>query len=143
VSVASSGGAPRPATTRQEHYVGPLDDLPVRKVHRIDIEGRIVGIVRTDAGVFAIGNHCPHQGGPMCFGHVTGTMLPSAPDQYVYGEDGLVIQCPWHAYEYRVDTGESVGGVVRGRVPVYQTEVRDGSVYCTLVRRTTPGGQAR
>ena len=38
------------------------------------------------------------------------------PDQYVYGHDGMVVQCPWHAYEFHVDTGESVGGVLPGRV---------------------------
>jgi nitrite reductase/ring-hydroxylating ferredoxin subunit len=135
MTVSHASGGPTTPGVRREHLVGRLDELPMRKVHRIEIEGRTVGIIRTDAGVFAIGNHCPHQGGPMCFGHVTGTMLPSGPDQYVYGEDGLVIQCPWHAYEYRVDTGESVGQVVRGRVPVYKTEVRDGAVYCTLVRK--------
>ena len=131
-------GQPPAATTRREHYIARLDELALRKVHRFEIEGRTVGIIRTETDVFAIGNRCPHQGGPMCFGHVTGTMLPSAPDQYVYGEDGLVIQCPWHAYEFRVDSGESVGHVVHGRVPVYQAEIRDGAVYCTLVRRTTP-----
>jgi nitrite reductase/ring-hydroxylating ferredoxin subunit len=121
--------------TGQEHHIGPLDALPLGQVHRVELAGRPVGIIRTTAGVFAIGNKCPHQGGPMCAGFVTGTMLPSQPDEYVYGEDGLVIRCPWHAYEFRIDTGESVGQVVRGRVPTYQVEVRDGEVYCRLARR--------
>jgi nitrite reductase (NADH) small subunit len=127
-----SAATPGPA----EHHIGRLEDLPLRRIHRVDIAGRTVGIIRTEAGVFAIGNRCPHQGGPMCSGHVTGTMLPSAPDQYVYGEDGMVIQCPWHAYEFHIDTGKSVGSVLRGRVPTYQIEVRHGEVYCTLVRST-------
>jgi nitrite reductase (NADH) small subunit len=117
-----------------EHLVGQLDELPLRKVVQISLDGRVVGIIRTEGGVFAIGNRCPHQGGPMCSGHVTGTMLASEPDEYRYGHDGLVIQCPWHAYEFRVDSGESVGGVVRGRLPTYRTEVRDGLVYCSLAR---------
>lgn len=119
-----------------EYHIGRLAELPLRKVHKVEVAGRTVGVIRTEAGVFAIGDRCPHQGGPMCSGYVTGTMLPSAPDQYVYGEDGMVIQCPWHAYEFRVDTGESVGRVLRGRVPTYRVDVRDGEVYCALVRAT-------
>jgi nitrite reductase/ring-hydroxylating ferredoxin subunit len=61
-------------------------------------------------------------------------MLPSGRDEYIYGYDGLVVQCPWHAYEFYVQSGESVGGVVPGRLPVYQTEIRDGDVYCQPVR---------
>ena len=127
----------------QEHRVCRLDDLKPGVLRPFEIQGRTVGLLRTPAGVFAIGNRCPHQGGPICAGQVSGAMLPSDPDQYVYGYDGMVIRCPWHAYEFHVDTGESVGGVLRGRVPVYQTEVRDGEVYCRLVRALTSRERSR
>ena len=117
-----------------EHFVARLEDLPLNAVHRLEIEGRLIGIIRTEEAVHAIGNACPHQGGPMCFGHVTGTMLASAPDEYVYGRHGLVVRCPWHAYEFDLETGTSVGGVVSGRIPVFETVVRDGDVYCILRR---------
>ena len=58
------------------------------------------------------------------------------------GLDGLVIQCPWHAYEFHLDTGRSVNDVVPGRIPVYETEVLDGKVYCALVRRRVEGGSS-
>lgn len=118
----------------REHLIGPLDELEIGVVRSVELDGRTIGILRTRGGVFAIGNNCPHQGGPMCSGHVTGTMLPSRPDEYIYGHDGMVIKCPWHGYEFHVDTGDSVGGVLRGRVPVYETVIRDEQVYCRLVR---------
>jgi nitrite reductase/ring-hydroxylating ferredoxin subunit len=98
-ATSSQSNTPSPPA-RPEHYIGRLEDLPLHKVHRVEIEGRDIGIIRTTNSVHAIGNQCPHQGGPMCFGHVTGTMLPSEPDEYVYGHDGLVVRCPWHAYEF-------------------------------------------
>jgi hypothetical protein len=70
----------------------------------------------------------------MCYGLIGGTMLPSEPDAYVYGRDGTVLRCPWHAYEFDVRTGESIGGAVKGRVPVFETWVRDGDVFCRLKR---------
>lgn len=125
-----------------EHLVARLEELPLHRIHRVEIEGRPIGIIRTRTSVHAIGNSCPHQGGPMCFGKVTGTMLPSAPDEYVYGRDGLVVQCPWHAYEFDLETGESIGGVLAGRVPVFEAIVRDGDVYCVLRRVTKRGRQS-
>jgi nitrite reductase (NADH) small subunit len=125
--------------THAEHFVAMLADLPLHRIHRVRIEGREIGIVRTANSVHAIGNRCPHQGAPMCLGRVTGTMVASAVDEYVYDHDGLVVQCPWHAYEFHLDTGISVGGVVRGRVPVFTVAIRDGRVYCSL-RRPAPGG---
>lgn len=119
------------------HRLAAIDDLPLNTIVTIVVKGRDIGVVRTAQAVYAIGNRCPHQGGPMCFGEVKGTMLPSAADEYVYGHDGMVVQCPWHAYEFHLDTGESVGGVVTGRVPTYETYVADGVAYTTL-RRVAP-----
>lgn len=130
---------PNVAPTAPEHFVGLLDELPLDGIHRVELEGREIGIIRTTGGVYAIGNRCPHQGAPICFGKVTGTMAVSAADEYVYADDRPVVQCPWHAYEFLVDTGQSVGGVVRGRVPVFTVEVRDGRVYCRLTRATGAG----
>jgi nitrite reductase/ring-hydroxylating ferredoxin subunit len=117
-----------------EHFVARLEDLPLNAVHQVELEGRLIGVIRTDESVHAIGNACPHQGGPMCFGQVTGTMVASTPDEYVYDRHGLVIRCPWHAYEFDLETGASVGGVLSGRIAVFETVVRDGDVYCVLRR---------
>jgi nitrite reductase (NADH) small subunit len=116
------------------HALGPVEDFPLNEIKSVQIDGRDVGVVRTNAGFFALGNRCPHQGGPLCLGRVTGTMLPSRPNEYVYGEEGLVVRCPWHGYEFHLRTGESVGGAVRGRAAVYPVEVRDGIVHCSLRR---------
>jgi nitrite reductase (NADH) small subunit len=122
-----------------EHCLGPLDEFPVGKITLVEVEGRQVGIVRTRDRVLAIGNRCPHQGAPLCAGRLTGTMLASDPNEYVYGEDGLVVRCPWHGFEFHVETGESVGGALRGRVPTYQVEVRDGEIFCSLRRPRRDG----
>ncbi len=122
------------AVATKEHRIGLVEDFPLGEITLVEVGGREVGILRTAGDVFAIGNRCPHQGAPLCAGRVTGTMLASDPNEYVYGEDGLVIRCPWHGFEFYVPTGESVGGAVRGRVPTYHVEVRDGVVYCELRR---------
>jgi nitrite reductase/ring-hydroxylating ferredoxin subunit len=114
--------------------LGPVDGFPLGKIIKVEVDGRTVGVVRTPNGIRAIGNRCPHQGGPMCAGIVTGTMAPSERNEYVYEKDGEVVRCPWHGYEFELETGRSVGGAVRGRVPVYTVEVRRGDVYLSLRR---------
>jgi len=115
--------------------VGPAENFPVGRLVLIEFSGHTIGIIRTRHGVHAIGNRCPHQGGPICRGIVTGTMAPSAPNEYVYEKDGEIIRCPWHGYEFELSTGQSVGAAVRGRVPVYPAEVRGGRVYLALRRK--------
>jgi nitrite reductase (NADH) small subunit len=114
--------------------IGPIESFPVGRLITIEFAGRTIGVIRTGTGIHAIGNRCPHQGGPICRGIVTGTMAPSLPNEYVYEKDGEIIRCPWHGYEFELSTGQSVGGAVRGRVAIYTVEARAGRVYFALRR---------
>lgn len=129
-----------------EVHVADLSELAANQIKIVDVGGRRLGIVQTPEGVFALGDRCPHQGGPICSGTVGGTMLASDPDEYLWDHEGDVVKCPWHAYEFYIATGESVGNVVAGRIPVYETTVRDGQVYCGLTRvpptKATDGAKA-
>jgi nitrite reductase (NADH) small subunit len=122
------------ATGTAFYRVAAVEDFTLNELRPVQIAGRTITMVRTEAGIFAFGGSCPHQGGPLYAGSVHGTMLPSEPDEYVYGQDGQVIRCPWHGYEFSIGTGESIAGAIRGRVPVYQVEVRDDVVYASLSR---------
>ncbi len=112
-----------------------LAELELNAIRRATVGGHRVCVVRTVAGVFAFGAVCPHQGGAMCDGLIRGTMDPSPRNEYRFGHEGEVVVCPWHGYEFDVRTGESVGGVIRGRLGAYPVEVRDGDVYCSPRRR--------
>jgi nitrite reductase (NADH) small subunit len=115
----------------------PLDELEINVIRKAVVQGRELCVVRTVAGIFAFGAVCPHQGGAMCDGLIKGTMEPSPRNEYQFGHDGEVVVCPWHGYEFYVHTGESVNGVIRGRLGAYPVEVRGGDVYCSP-RRVTP-----
>ena len=117
-----------------QHHIGRLDDFETDKISIVEVAGRTVGVVRKGLRVYAFANHCPHHGAPMCSGKIVGTMLPSEPDEYNFGMDGLVIRCPWHAYEFDLRTGESIGATMATRLFIYSVEVRDGDVFCQLKR---------
>ena len=118
-------------------YICEFDELEENVIRRGVVGGRDVNIVRTRAGLFAFGNSCPHQGGPMCYGRIRGTMEPSERNEYRFGKDGEVVVCPWHGYEFDMRTGGSVGNTLPGRLAAYEVEVRDGQVFCSQ-RRVRP-----
>ena len=121
-----------------EHRIGTLADFPERKVVAVEVGGKTIGVLRQGGDVHAFANRCPHHGAPMCRAQVSGTMRPSDPNQFIYDLDGLIVKCPWHAYEFDVRSGEAMGGIIGSRLFIYHCEVRDGEVFVQLRRSATP-----
>lgn len=118
--------------TLVRHHVGAVDDFEDGRFKVLDIDGRPVGVVRTAQGFFAVRNRCPHQGADICAGTVGGTMVASAPHEYEYRNDTLVVACPWHRWEFELETGASFGRVTNKRLVTYVVEVEDGEVYVMM-----------
>ena len=93
----------------------------------VEVEGREIAVFRTDDGFHALLNYCVHQGGPVCEGLVSGT-LGVEDDELVYEKAGKVVSCPWHGWEFDVETGTHLADSSY-RLPTYEVEVDDGEVY--------------
>lgn len=105
-----------------------VDDLPPGSRRIVDVEGRSIGVFNVGGELFAVRNTCPHQGAKLCLGTVSGTMLPSNPYEYRYGRDSRVLRCPWHGWEFDLETGEKLfDEATRARVKTYPASV-DGDV---------------
>jgi nitrite reductase (NADH) small subunit len=128
-------GTTKPGRVLEAHDVGAEADFALDAFRVVEIRGRSIGVVRTVAGWFAIRNRCPHQGAPLCSGRVTGTMLPGLPDELRWGMQGRVLRCPWHGWEFDLETGRSLFGVSRDRAATYALEVRNGRVCVLLPAR--------
>jgi nitrite reductase (NADH) small subunit len=110
--------------------VGEISDGDVRIIGEA---GRRIGVIMHGGKYFAYRNQCPHQGGPVC----EGLRVPQVEDivddvgQLVgqrFNENDIHIVCPWHGYEYHLDTGEHVGDA-RVKLTKYDVLTRDGGVY--------------
>jgi nitrite reductase (NADH) small subunit len=110
------------------HAVCALGDLPPGASVIVTIDRRSIGVFNVGGRLYALRNVCPHQGGPLCLGTVGGTMLPSRPQAYEYGLEGRVIRCPWHGWEFDLETGRSPFGAVGQRARTYPVAVEDGRV---------------
>ncbi len=118
--------------TQLRHHVGAAEEFEDGRFRLFEIAGRPIGVVKTGDSFFAVRNRCPHQGAEICAGRISGTMVSSAPGEYRYSDEEVVLACPWHRWEFRLDDGASVGPVTNKRLVVYEVEVEDGEVYVKL-----------
>jgi nitrite reductase (NADH) small subunit len=108
--------------------VGALDALDpnVPIVH--EIGGREVVVVRTEHGVFALRNVCPHQSQSF----VAGKVQPWLTGGERLGDvtldgDRTLLACPWHSWVFDLNDGKCAVDP-KLRVAVYEVEVHDGRV---------------
>jgi nitrite reductase/ring-hydroxylating ferredoxin subunit len=110
--------------------VGAEREFPRGEFKIIELGGRSIGVLNaTNDRWYAVRNICPHRRAPVCFGSVSGTYVPSEPDVFVWGLEGRVLRCPWHSYEYDVETGRPLFMDVKERLIRYEVLVVDGRVH--------------
>ncbi|MBP2366217.1 Rieske (2Fe-2S) protein [Pseudonocardia parietis] len=121
--------APHRAVPRgTPHVICRADELPPGTRKIVEIDGTSIGVLNVDGRFHALRNQCPHHGAPLCQGAVRGTMADTAPHEYSYGQHNEWIACPWHGFEFRLETGRPLLSTERARVRVYPVVVDDGDV---------------
>lgn len=96
--------------------VAHVGSLPEERVKTVLAGKRQLCLTHHEGKIGALGNRCPHQGGPLGEGQI---------------ENGWVI-CPWHAYEYDPLTGAPPEGF-EDRVESYPVDVREDGIYVGVV----------
>jgi len=101
-------------------------DLQPGERRIVEVDGRSIGIFNVAGCLFALRNTCPHRGGALCEGPLTGTALPVDDFTYVYGREGRVLRCAWHGWEFDIETGRAlVDPTVRVRTYPVMVEGED------------------
>jgi nitrite reductase (NADH) small subunit len=111
-----------------EVRVGAADDVRREGCRVVSVHGRPVGVISVGDAFYAIADRCPHMGASMCMGSLGGTLLPSAPQELVYGLDERVVRCPWHGWEFDLETGRSLLEPRRFGLKTYQVTEDDGQL---------------
>jgi nitrite reductase (NADH) small subunit len=112
----------------------PVAELPPGTSTTVKAFGTTVAIFNIEGQLFALSNHCPHHGGPLCHGRISGTALPSRPYEYRYGREGRVLTCPWHGWEFDIESGRAIFDP-SVRVRVYEVRVEDDEIVLTRQSR--------
>jgi nitrite reductase (NADH) small subunit len=114
------------------HFVTDLDQLDEAKPTMFAVLGRSIGLIKTNGKVYAVRNICPHKRAPVCRGTLRGTMLPSDPSTFVFGLEGQILQCPWHGWEFDLESGSTVCGHEGKKLTLYSVTLKERAVYIEL-----------
>lgn len=94
----------------------------------VRLAGREIGIINCGGTFHALVNRCPHRGAPLCLGRIRPLVTAPKPGCFVYGKEAAVIRCPWHQWEFDVETGRALADP-RLRVATFRTVVEDGFIH--------------
>lgn len=98
--------------------IGPLEAIPRLGARTVRTARNTIAVFRTrDDRVFALDDQCPHRGGPLSQGIVTGCQ----------------VICPLHDWCIRLKDGEAEAPD-EGRTGTYPVKVDDGVIYLALTR---------
>jgi len=101
---------------REITVVARLRDIQPGQMLYVDIDGLPIALANVDGTIYAFGDSCRHQGGPLSSG--------------VLRDD--IVTCPWHGWAYNVRTGKTVIPPVGLRVPTYDVVI-DGDDITVVV----------
>jgi nitrite reductase (NADH) small subunit len=105
--------------------IARCSDIPLREGRAVKVGNREIAVFNLGDRFLAVDNRCPHKGGPLADGIVSGT----------------TVVCPLHAWKLSLETGNGVSGPSASScVETFCTRVEDGTVLLDLrAKRTEPG----
>ena len=100
-------------------HVARLDELEPGQPKLVEAAGERIVLARVGESVYACGDTCAHQGGPLSDGKLVGSRLT----------------CPWHGWMYDVRTGACLMPSRGKPVPSYPVRLDGGDVWITIPQR--------
>lgn len=98
--------------------------------------GRVpVVVTLVDGAPMVIAARCPHQGANLEAGCIIGHVDSDPEGSVTVDAARLVLRCPWHGFEFDLESGASVVASPehrRLRLRRFPAEVRDGGVYVEI-----------
>lgn len=96
--------------------VGSLEDIPPLGGRYVETDKGQIALLRNETDeIFAVENRCPHRGGPLSEGYVS----------------GKVVFCPLHNWQIDLTKGEALPPDV-GCVKAYPVKIESGQIFLSL-----------
>jgi nitrite reductase (NADH) small subunit len=97
------------------HKVASLAEMSPGTARELTAGGRIIALFNVDGTLFALDGICPHGGGPLGEGDLSGP----------------VVTCPWHGWQFDVTTGRHTLNprIEQARFPV---KIEENEVWVEL-----------
>ncbi len=115
----------------RRHVVCAASELAPGERRIVELAGRSIGVFNVRGRIYALHNGCPHKGGALCAGPITGTVLPTTGRAFVYGREGEIVRCSRHGWEFEIATGRALADP-RVRARTYPASIEAGQVVVTV-----------
>lgn len=107
----------------------PLDELEPGHMRGVTVGGlSLVLVRRPDGTVSALRDRCPHMGAALSNGRLQPLATGDRHGERELSDTDFVVRCPWHNYEFDVDSGRCPADPVNKRVRTYAILVEDGMI---------------
>ena len=93
-----------------------VESVPSREGRSVQVGGKEIAIFNLGGRFLTIENACPHKGGPLCDGIVSGT----------------TVVCPLHGQRFDLETGMPVLASQPACVATFSTRVENGIIFVDL-----------
>src|ERR1700739_3525972 len=102
----------------EQHWtkITRAENIPLRERRPVRIGNLEIAIFNLNGCFHTIENACPHKGGPLCDGIVTGTS----------------VVCPLHGRRFDLETGMPTRAAEPSCLAVFPTRVQDGIILVDL-----------
>ncbi len=122
-----------------------MEEVAVTRLSELsDGDYRVYAIDQFEVGIFRLGdkviayrNECPHAGGPVCqgkiFRRIEEALTPEMKSAGLKHSTRRNIVCPWHGYEFDIETGCHPGDPNVRLTPV-RVAVRDDEIYVEVAQ---------
>lgn len=112
-------------------FAAKLEELAPGKPKIVTLNGKEIGLFQKGDQVFAALNYCPHKGAPICLGQVSGAVTSDTPGQANYDTSRVILRCPWHHWEFDLETGQSLTPI-RQRLKLFPVIISGPDVFVEL-----------
>ncbi|MFE2995732.1 Rieske (2Fe-2S) protein [Nocardia sp. NPDC059246] len=128
----------------KKHVVARVSDVPEGEHRIVEVNGRSIGIYNVGGTFRALLNRCPHQGAALCKGAVVSELESNAPGEFEFNPENKFVVCPWHGWEFELETGQSWFDADRTRVRKYDVTVEHGDeIAMAIDEAARQGGRVK
>jgi nitrite reductase/ring-hydroxylating ferredoxin subunit len=109
------------------HVVARVDEIAPGSRKCVTLDGRGVIVFNVKGEFFALSETCPHKGGSLAKGIITGLVQSDGPGDHRLEREGEIVRCPWHQWEFDIKTGRSYCDPRRMRLMKFDVKVEHGA----------------
>ena len=109
------------------HVVAKAAEIPPGSRKLVQVGERAIVVLNVAGELFALSDRCPHKGGSLSQGKLTGAVTSAGPGDYQYARRNEILRCPWHGWEFDVRTVRSWCDPARMRLVNYAVSVEPGA----------------